>query len=47
MRLADIDDQESDAIAILLIKLIECGNLPPEWRSRIASEHKHDRLALV
>jgi hypothetical protein len=47
MRFVDIDDQESDAIAILLIKFIERGNLPPERRSGIATENKHDRLALI
>jgi hypothetical protein len=47
MCFGNVNDQESDAIAVLLVKLIESGNLPPEWRSGIASEHKDDRSTLV
>jgi hypothetical protein len=46
MRFRNVNDQECDAIAELLVELIEGGSLPPEWRSGIASEHKDDRLTL-
>jgi hypothetical protein len=44
MRFYDIHRQESHAVAVLLVKLIEGGNLPPERRSSIAAEDEHDRL---
>ncbi len=46
VRLGDVDDQELDAIAILLVELVECGNLPPKRWSGVASENKHDWFAL-
>jgi len=47
MRLSNINDQKSDPIAILPVKLVECGNLPPERRSGVASEYQHHRLSFV
>jgi hypothetical protein len=44
MRLDDIDDQEGDALVVLVIEFVETGNLPPEGRSSIAAEDQHDRL---
>jgi hypothetical protein len=39
MRFGNVDNQESDAPAILLVEFIEGRNLPPERRSRIAAEY--------
>src|SRR5882762_5762312 len=47
MRLGDVDHQESDAAAVLLVEFIEGGNLPPEGRSSIAAENEDDVLGLV
>src|SRR5882724_5592381 len=47
MRLGDVDHQESDAAAVLLVEFIEGGNLPPEGRSSIAAENEDDGLHLV
>jgi hypothetical protein len=44
MRLDDVDDQERNAVAVLIVELVESGNLPPEGRSGVAAEHKHHRL---
>jgi hypothetical protein len=45
MRLADVDDKERDPIAVLIVKLVELGNLPAERRSSVAAKDQHDRLA--
>ena len=42
--LEDVDRVKRDPILVLLGKLIQGGNLPPKWRSGIASEHQYDRL---
>jgi hypothetical protein len=47
MRFRDVYHQESHTITILLVKFVEGGNLPPEWRSGIASKNQHDRLLLI
>ena len=47
MRFGYVNNQESHAIAILFVKLIESRNLPPEWRSRVAAEYQNHRLQLV
>jgi len=47
MRLGDVDHQESDAAAVLLVELVEGGNLPPERRSSVAAENEDDGLGLV
>ena len=44
MRLCDVDNQERDLLPVLIVELIERGNLPPERRSSIAAEKQHDRL---
>jgi hypothetical protein len=44
MRLSDVNNQESNALAILLIELIEGGNLPPERRSSVTAKHQHYRF---
>jgi hypothetical protein len=47
MRFRNVNNQECNAPAILFVKLIESGNLPPEWRSRVAAEYQNHRLQLV
>jgi hypothetical protein len=47
MRFGDVNNQEGDAIAILLVQFVEGRSLPPEWRSGVTSEHQYNRLALV
>ena len=42
MRLLDVDDVEGRQIVIRLVKLVERGNLPAEWRSGIAAEDEDD-----
>ncbi len=44
VRLNDVDDKERDPIAVLVVKLVQGGNLPPERRSGIAAKDEHDRL---
>ena len=44
VRLLDVHDIKSGAILVLLVKLVERGSLPAEWRSSVAAENKHDRL---
>jgi hypothetical protein len=46
MRLGDVDDEEGGLFSVLLIELVEGGNLPPERRSSVTTEDKHDRLML-
>src|SRR6267378_1778010 len=36
MRFGDVDDEELDLVRILLVELVEGGNLPPERRSSVA-----------
>jgi hypothetical protein len=47
MCFGNINDQESNAASILLVKLVEGGYLPSERRSCVTAEHQHDRLPLV
>jgi hypothetical protein len=47
MRFSDINHQEGDAIAVLLVEFIECGSLPPERRSGIAAKHQYHGLGFV
>jgi len=44
MGLKNVDDQERDLAAVLVVELVEGRNLPPERRSSVAAEHQHDRL---
>jgi hypothetical protein len=46
MRFGDVDHQERDLLSVLLVELVESGNLPPEGRSSVAAEDEHNRLAL-
>ena len=47
MRLGDIDDQKRNFVLILIVELVEGGNLPPERRSSVAAENHDDRLCFV
>jgi hypothetical protein len=47
MGLGDVDNQESHAVLVLLVKFVEGRNLPPERRSRIAAENQHNGLLLI
>jgi hypothetical protein len=47
MRFGNVNNKESNATAILLVKLIEGRNLPPERRSGVAPEYQNHRLPLV
>ena len=44
VRLDDVDDQERNSITVLIVELVESGNLPPEGRSGIAAENQHHGL---
>jgi hypothetical protein len=46
MCLGDIDDEEGGLFSVLLVEFVEGGNLPPERRSSVTAEDKHDRLML-
>src|SRR5271165_2259830 len=45
MRFQNVDRKECHLVAVLVVKLVEGGNLPPEWGSSIASEYQHHGLA--
>src|SRR5438477_5570131 len=47
MGLGDVDNQKSHAVLVLLVKFVEGRNLPPERRSRIATENQHHGLLLI
>jgi len=47
MRLRNVNHQESDAAAVLLVKRIESGSLPPERRSGVTPEYQHHRLNFI
>jgi len=46
VRFGDIDDEKSNFVFIVLVELIEGGNLPPEGWSSVASEDEYDRALL-
>jgi hypothetical protein len=43
----DVHDQECHTVLVLVVELVEGGNLPPEGRSGIAAEQQHHWLLLV
>ena len=47
MRFGNVNHQESNTPAILLVKLIEGRNLPPEGRSSVTAKDQHHGLLLV
>jgi hypothetical protein len=44
MRFIDINDVESDMIAVLLVELVERGNLPAKRRSSVTAKYEDDGL---
>lgn len=44
MSLRYVDNQELNPVSILIVKLVESGNLPPEWRSGVTAEYQHNRM---
>ena len=44
MRLGDVHHQERNLALILIVELVEGGNLPPEGWSSVAAENHHHRL---
>jgi hypothetical protein len=44
VRFENVDDEEGDAMAVLIEELVEGGNLPPERRSSVTAEDEHNRL---
>jgi hypothetical protein len=38
VRLGDVDDEELYFVPVLLIELVQSGNLPPERRSGVTAE---------
>ena len=46
VRLGNVNHQERDLLSVLLIELVEGGNLPPKRRSSVASEYQDNRLSL-
>ena len=42
MGFLDVDDVEGRTVLIILVELVEGGNLPPERRSGIAPKDEHD-----
>jgi len=47
MRLGDIHRQERNAILIIVVQLVQGGNLPPIGRSSVAAEDENDGLGGV
>jgi MFS family permease len=44
MGLGDVYGQKGDTILVLLVELVEGGNLPPKGRSSVTAKDEHDRL---
>ena len=47
MRFSNVNSQKCDLPLVLLIEMIEGGDLPPERRSSVAPKDKDHRLLLV
>jgi hypothetical protein len=45
MRFRDVHHQKINLVSVLLVELIESGNLPPEWRSGVTAKNENDWLA--
>src|SRR5580698_8788314 len=46
MCLGDVHHHEIDLATVLLVKLIERGDLPPEWRSSVTAKNQHHGASL-
>ena len=44
MRFIDVNDVETNMIAILLVEFVERGNLPAKGRSSVTAKDEHDGL---
>jgi hypothetical protein len=44
MRLVDVNDEEGYPIFILLIQLVERGNLPAKGRSSVTAKNENNRF---
>lgn len=47
MRFGNVDNQEGNVSAVLLVKFVEGRNLPPERRSGVAAEYQNHGLLLA
>jgi len=47
MGFGDVDDKERGPVFVLIVELVEGGNLPPKRRSSVAAEDEDNRLLLV
>jgi hypothetical protein len=43
----DVHDQEADFALVLIVELVEGGNLPPEGWSSVTAKNHHHRLSLI
>jgi len=46
MGLGNVHHQKAHPVSQVLVKLVEGGNLPPEWRSGVTAKDQYNRLAL-
>jgi hypothetical protein len=44
MGFLNVDDEKGDPAAVLVVELVESGNLPPERRSGVTAKDKYHRL---
>ena len=44
MRFHDVNRKEANLVLVLIVELVEGGNLPPKWRSGITPEDEHHWL---
>ncbi len=42
MSFLDVDEKELDLVLILIVELVERGNLPAEGRSSITAKYQHN-----
>ena len=47
MRFQNIDGVKLHTLTIVVVELIERGNLPPKWRSRVAAENQYYGLVIA
>lgn len=47
MRFQDVNSVKLHTLTIVVVELVERGNLPPKWRSRVAAEDQYYRLVVA
>jgi hypothetical protein len=47
MRLENVDHQKGDLVLVLVVELVQAGNLPPEQRSSIAAKDQNHGLPRI